>query len=232
MRLYLCDQKILLRFHHQGPAFIKAYTTNTVTSPRNAFVDTKGRIVAVFDQHQVSEDEIWVVMEKQCLDRLMKHLSKFIDIADVKVTPDEKMLIYWDLGGGDKLGGPAEQSIFIPQLAGRLWLTTSTQVPNVSVEEMTLFRIENNIPWQGVDFDDEPLLCVGDEEYVSYLKGCYLGQEMIARVHYRGKPPRKLNVKLLRDCSGEQRKIMTSQVIDPGTGETIGFVFDKTGKEV
>jgi len=228
MRLYHCDQKILLRFKNQGTPFIKAYTTNVLKTPRNAFVDTKGRIVAVFDQHQVNDDETWAVVEKQCVDRLMKHLFKYLYITDVKVEPDEKVRIYWDL---DNEAG-AEGELFIPQRAGRLWLASSPQNSNVSSGDMTLFRVKNDIPWQGVDFNDELLLCVGDEEYVSYLKGCYLGQEMIARVHYRGRPPKKLNVKWLRDCSAEQRKTMTSRVTDPSTGESVGFVFDKTGEEV
>ena len=63
MRLYRCDQKIVLSFHDQGAAFMKDYSTNIVKAPRNAFIDTKGRIVAVFDQHKVSDDEVWAVME-------------------------------------------------------------------------------------------------------------------------------------------------------------------------
>jgi folate-binding protein YgfZ len=221
---------MLLRFFPHGASFIKAYTTNILTAPRNAFIDTRGRIVAVFDQYQVSEDEVWAVVEKRCVDRLRTHLSKFLHITDVKMEMDEKIRIYWDLDNKSK--SAPEGDIFIPQRAGTLWLTSSARVPNVSSIDMTLFRIKNNIPWQGIDFDDELLLCVGDEEYVSYLKGCYLGQEIITRVQTRGRPPKKLNVKLLRDCSVEQKKSITSRVIDPTAGEPIGFVFDKTAEEV
>ena len=39
-----------------------------------------------------------------------------------------------------------------------------------------------------VDDDEELLLNIFPDGYVSYTKGCYLGQEIIARVHYRAKP--------------------------------------------
>jgi aminomethyltransferase len=54
-------------------------------------------------------------------------------------------------------------------------------------------RIENGRPWFGIDVTEEnfPAEC-GLETHVSYDKGCYLGQETIARMHYRGHPNWKL----------------------------------------
>ena len=229
MRLYHCDQKIVLRFYNQGVRFLKDYSTNVLKEPRNAFVDTKGRIVAVFDQHKVNEDEMWVVVERRCVDRLLKHLFKYLYITDTKAVPQPKMRVYWDLDGDAE---PPEGAVLIPQRVGQLWLTPAKLPTNVSRAEMTKFRVLNEIPWQGVDFDDEMILCVTDEERVSYFKGCYLGQEVVARVHYKGRPPKKLVVKMLRDCTVEQRKAMTSRVTDPSSGEIIGFVFDKTAGDV
>ncbi len=51
-------------------------------------------------------------------------------------------------------------------------------------------RVENGLPWFGADvqvdgnFPKEVRL----NDHVSYEKGCYLGQETIARMHYRGHP--------------------------------------------
>jgi folate-binding protein YgfZ len=54
-------------------------------------------------------------------------------------------------------------------------------------------RIEKGRPWFGTDVTEEnfPAEC-GLESHVSYDKGCYLGQETIARMHYRGHPNWKL----------------------------------------
>jgi folate-binding protein YgfZ len=49
-------------------------------------------------------------------------------------------------------------------------------------------RIEAGIPWWGADVDDNfPKECRLDH-LVDYNKGCYLGQETLARMHFRGHP--------------------------------------------
>ena len=227
MRLYHCDQKIILRFYNMGVAFMKDYSTNVIRAHRNAFVDAKGRIVAVFDQHKVNDDEVWVVMERKCVKRLMAHLFKYLYITDTKVDPIEVVQVYWDL---DNEVEADARGILIPQRAGRLWLTPEVLKTDVSEMDMKRFRLMNEIPWQGEDFNDEMILCI-DEEYVSHMKGCYLGQEIIARVHYKGQPPKKIVVKEYRDCSPEQRRELTSRAVLPSSGEEAGFVFEKTGSE-
>ena len=48
-------------------------------------------------------------------------------------------------------------------------------------------RVEAGRPLCGVDFGDTNFPQeTGLEEAVSYTKGCYLGQEVVARIHYRG----------------------------------------------
>jgi aminomethyltransferase len=51
-------------------------------------------------------------------------------------------------------------------------------------------RIENGLPWFGADIgeDNFPAECGLDASHVSFEKGCYMGQETIARMHYRGHP--------------------------------------------
>jgi folate-binding protein YgfZ len=48
-------------------------------------------------------------------------------------------------------------------------------------------RIEDGELRWGVDYDEENFPQeTGDESAISYTKGCYLGQEVVARIHYRG----------------------------------------------
>lgn len=50
-------------------------------------------------------------------------------------------------------------------------------------------RVENGLPWFGADVTEENFPKeVRLDDHVSYEKGCYLGQETIARMHYRGHP--------------------------------------------
>jgi len=50
-----------------------------------------------------------------------------------------------------------------------------------------ILRIEDGEPRFGVDYGEEAFPQeTGDVAAVSYAKGCYLGQEVVARIHYRG----------------------------------------------
>ena len=55
-------------------------------------------------------------------------------------------------------------------------------------------RIERGRPRFGVDMDEEtiPQEAGLNERAVSFTKGCYVGQETVARLYYRGKPNRHL----------------------------------------
>jgi tRNA-modifying protein YgfZ len=55
-------------------------------------------------------------------------------------------------------------------------------------------RIERGRPRYGIDLDDSviPQEAGLNERAVSFTKGCYVGQETVARLFYRGKPNRQL----------------------------------------
>jgi folate-binding protein YgfZ len=55
-------------------------------------------------------------------------------------------------------------------------------------------RVEQGRPRYGIDLDDSviPQEAGLNERAVSFTKGCYVGQETVARLHYRGKPNRHL----------------------------------------
>ncbi|MXZ37021.1 MAG: folate-binding protein YgfZ [Holophagales bacterium] len=63
----------------------------------------------------------------------------------------------------------------------------------VGREATEALRIEHGYPLWGVDYDDANLPQeTGIEDAVDYEKGCYLGQEIVARIHYRGQPARRM----------------------------------------
>ena len=55
-------------------------------------------------------------------------------------------------------------------------------------------RVEHGRPRYGVELDDTviPQEAGLNERAVSFTKGCYVGQETVARLYYRGKPNRHL----------------------------------------
>jgi folate-binding protein YgfZ len=67
-------------------------------------------------------------------------------------------------------------------------------VEPVSDEAAECLRIESGRPRFGIDFDTEtiPEEAGLNDRAVSFDKGCYVGQETVARLHYKGKPNRHL----------------------------------------
>jgi folate-binding protein YgfZ len=66
-------------------------------------------------------------------------------------------------------------------------------VREVSPEAFEIARIESGVPREGVDAGENYILLESDlDAAVSYTKGCYLGQEVIARIHWRGQPAKRL----------------------------------------
>jgi len=68
--------------------------------------------------------------------------------------------------------------------------------PTLSEEELELRRIESGVPRWEREIDDRILPAEAglDATHVSFSKGCYPGQEPVARLHFRGHPNRQLRV--------------------------------------
>ena len=64
----------------------------------------------------------------------------------------------------------------------------------VSADAAEIIRVERGRPRYGIDLDDTviPQEAGLNERAVSFTKGCYVGQETVARLYYRGKPNRHL----------------------------------------
>jgi folate-binding protein YgfZ len=73
-------------------------------------------------------------------------------------------------------------------------------------------RVESGRPRYGVDLDDTviPQEAGLNDRAVSFEKGCYVGQETVARLHFRGKPNRHL------------RGLRLSEPASPGTPLRLG----------
>ncbi|HYG12434.1 MAG TPA: glycine cleavage T C-terminal barrel domain-containing protein, partial [Pyrinomonadaceae bacterium] len=85
--------------------------------------------------------------------------------------------------------------------AADLWeaLTNAGARP-VGFDALEVLRVEAGVPRHGVDVTDtNVVLEAGQDEAVSYTKGCYIGQEIIARIHWRGHVAKRLAGLILED---------------------------------
>jgi aminomethyltransferase len=97
--------------------------------------------------------------------------------------------------GRSDTGGPGFQCWTVAFQGPALWraLVDAGARP-VGAEALNVLRVEAGIPWYGHDVDDTVILPeTGLEHLVSYNKGCYIGQEVVARVKYRGHVNRALS---------------------------------------
>ena len=71
--------------------------------------------------------------------------------------------------------------------------TLRASVPFLSPDEAEAFRIVHGIPVHGADYDSSYMLLEASDSCVSYTKGCFIGQEVLARMkNYAGQLPRKV----------------------------------------
>ena len=209
MRLYKLNDTIL-RVQGNVPGFLSGIASNVLDAPLNAFLNLHGRIIATFRQHMISGNESLISVPSIAVDNLLKHLERYAKLSHVSISPLD-INIFMNL-----------------DTVQPVWDLTG-EVNTVSEEEFTLFRLEHNIPLMGIDYQaDEFILNVHEYDYVSYTKGCFLGQEPVAKVHNRAQPSRKLIVAFEDQLSSEEAAKMTSKVIDPDSGRRKGFLFTRS----
>ena len=80
-----------------------------------------------------------------------------------------------------------------------------------------IVRVEHGRPRYGIDLDGStiPQEAGLNERAVSFTKGCYVGQETVARLHYKGKPNRHLRGLRL----SEPVELGAELLADPGSAD-------------
>ncbi len=116
-------------------------------------------------------------------------------------------------------------------------LVSAGAVP-AGAEALEVLRVEAGVPRYGVDASDANVVLevVEESEAVSYTKGCYTGQEIIARIHWRGHVAKKLTglvfegdvevpagSRLRAPSDGREAGRVTSVVFSPRLGRSVGL---------
>jgi folate-binding protein YgfZ len=136
----------------------------------------KARVIAPLRIIRRAQDDFLLLTEPELGEIVRAELVRMRFAAKVEIEPEshESWLV---LGGEEVLDDrPAGEE--------------------VGDEELERWRIESGIPRWGREIDDRILPAEAglDETHISFSKGCYPGQEPIARQRYRGKVNRKLRV--------------------------------------
>ena len=96
-------------------------------------------------------------------------------------------------------------------------LLAAIEMPTAPPETLDLIRVISGVPRIGVDFAVDHALVqeTGLEGLVSFTKGCYLGQETVARLEHRGHANRQLRALKLSDP-------VTAGAVVTSEGEPVG----------
>ena len=107
-------------------------------------------------------------------------------------------------------------------------------------DALEVLRVEAGLPHYGVDMSEANVVSESvPEEAISYTKGCYVGQEIIARIHWRGHVAKKLTGLLLAGADppapgaliatpdGKEIGRVTSTVFSPRLGHAVALGYVK-----
>ena len=218
MQIYQLNKRAFL-FSPQPADLLNGITSNTLDAPKNALLTAQGKIIAIADQKQIDADTLMLVIDNIAVDTCRDMFEKFAVFTKTNWQELDHP-IYYDL---DADIAPQDGLTIIPQPQGQLIVGGQFE-SSIDSDTFTSFRLDHHLPLHGIDFTDEMLLNVFPDGFASYTKGCFVGQEVIARVHNLSKPPRKLVVRYADECNEDEQKQMTSQAPDPANRPR-GFFF-------
>jgi folate-binding protein YgfZ len=111
--------------------------------------------------------------------------------------------------------------------AGTLWdaLRNAGARP-VGYDALEILRVEGGLPRYGVDMDDTNVVTeTGLDDAVSYTKGCYVGQEIIARIKYRGHVAKKLSCLVFDSAQKVAAGVVIKSADDKEIGRTTSVTY-------
>jgi folate-binding protein YgfZ len=161
----------------------------------------KARVIAPLIVLRRGQEDFLLLTEPELGERVRAQLvrSRFAAKAEIELEAHTSHVVFAGEGipTGD-YGEPAAE-----QLDAEL-------EPTLSDGELELLRIRAGTPAWGKEIDDRVLPAEAGltDRAVSFTKGCYPGQEPIARLHYRGHANRGLRVLALDSLPEPEQEIV------------------------
>ncbi|MCY7301527.1 MAG: hypothetical protein LH654_00495 [Thermoleophilia bacterium] len=152
----------------------------------------KARLIAPLTVLRRGTDDFLLLTEPTLGDRVVNELVRFRFAAKCTVEREthSSTIVF---------GEPLDESIPTADYGVPAYELLDAAPPSgdvVSTDELERRRILAGTPAWGRELDDRVLPAEAglEERAISFTKGCYPGQEPIARLHYRGHPNRGLRV--------------------------------------
>lgn len=198
----------------------------------------KGALLADGWVHRIA-DAVVLELPAGRADAVEQHLLRHLVSEEAEISR-VKELTAWEFLGPE---APKVVAQFSPiatrpsELGGTVALcergTIPPAAPDIDDETREVLRVEAGIPQFGVDMGETTIpLEAGLTRAINYQKGCYVGQEIIARATYRGQVKRILrgvvfhadgSVESAVTRDGKNLGSITSLATSPHFGRTLGL---------
>lgn len=178
----------------QGPDavdFLNRMLSNDV--PDEGSVDAllltaKARVIAPILVWRRGDDDVLLLTEPELGETVRTQLlrSRFAAKCEIELEDHTSTIVLGD-GNGIPNRDYGSRAVEMLDALGE---------PPLAPDELERLRIEAATPRYGSEIDDRVLPAEAglDERAISFSKGCYPGQEPVARQHFRGKVNRRLRV--------------------------------------
>lgn len=204
---YRSPDHVVVRF--AGPdaaAFLQSQLTNDVSALRSGgwqwqgYCSAKGRLLATFALTRSGDDLFEAVVPASTAEALVKRLSMFRLRSKLSIELASDRVAAWDFAAEPAVEGAAfaladnRRMMIASATVAQSWPVADAatvqrwQRANIDamIPEITAATVEMFVP-QMIGWDT-----VQPGGGVSFGKGCYPGQEIVARAHFRGAVKRQL----------------------------------------
>lgn len=198
--------------------FLNGLITNDVAKLEDgnqmlaAFPNAQGRLLAAVRVKKIGEKFLFET-EEATREKVYNNLFRFTFAGDFFVEDLPEKYTYFSVQNA-KCKTQSEDVIefktafgadyFLPVEAVEGFKKELETALEISDELYEVLRIENGIPLYGKDMDETTIVPeLGIDGLISYNKGCYIGQEIIARIHFRGHVAKQLRGLVFEDEAAE-----------------------------
>ena len=168
----------------------------------SAFPNAQGRLLAVVRVLR-DGDRFLIETEEATREKVFQNLFRFTFAGEFFVEDLSEQFQYFEMFGEETPTLAGGYFYFFSTVKGGFIPTDrvgyfrrgflASGAVEISDNVYQTLRIESGVPKYGFDMDETTIVPeLGREGLISYTKGCYIGQEIIARIHFRGHVAKQL----------------------------------------
>ncbi len=240
----------------QGQSTCNTAAVSETQGVNGACCDPKGRMVFDFYLFQYGSEKYALRMARDLVDIAAAHLGKYIIFSKATLKPGDnqcQVAALWGEGAAQKLAAIDALPNGHLECVTRGGVTAVQANPEATAFEIYLSHAVDDC-WHGItEVNATPndwqlravkagraRLCAATSGallpqmlnfdisgHVNFKKGCYTGQEVVARLHYRGTPKQRLQ---RLECFTDSPPKPGAKIFTPGKTQAVGSVVNSAMK--